>query len=307
LGHFMSTGYIFNIERYTLHDGPGIRTTVFFKGCPLRCLWCSNPESQLKQPQVFFIEELCNGCGRCVDICPKHAISMEKAGQPVQFQFEQCNGCGECMVVCYRDALVLAGKEVAASEIAEQVGRDKVFYRYSNGGVTLSGGEPLSQAQFAADILQLCKENGIHTAIQTCCYADKEQIDLVMPFLDLAIIDIKHLDRFVHRSFTGKDNDLILENVRYIDHYQSPIIIQIPLIPDINDSDETLAEIFHFAAGLKNLSGVSLLAYHTLGIQKYKRLGRPYSMPDLEIPKNYLQDKINTCERFGLPIIQFGG
>ena len=181
-------GIIFNIERFTLHDGPGIRTTVFLKGCPLNCAWCCNPESQSIAPQLAYFKEKCTACGRCLPLCPKGAISSGGKDQPVSIDFALCDGCGNCVPACIPNALVMMGEEKTASEIVEIVKRDLPFYLRSGGGVTLSGGEPLAQPVFTAEILRLCKDAGIHTAIQTCGYATQADIDKVLPALDLVIL-----------------------------------------------------------------------------------------------------------------------
>ena len=302
----MTSGRISNIERYTLHDGPGIRTTVFLKGCPLRCLWCSNPETQAGHPQLAFFKERCNGCIRCIEQCPQNAISINQNSIKVELDFDKCNHCGECVGACNMDALVMIGEWISAEEIANLVARDKVFYQHSNGGITLSGGDPLWQPEFAGEILRLCRENQIHTAIQTCGYGTQEQIDHMIPFLDLAIIDLKHSDSFAHQELTGEGNEIILENIKYIDSKKIPIVIQIPLIPDVNDSDEILKNIFEFTGNLKNALGVSLLPYHSLGVPKYAHIGKSYSMPSIDNPSaNYLKEKIESCKNYQVNIIQF--
>ena len=303
----MISGWITDIERYALHDGPGIRTTIFLKGCPLRCRWCANPETQADHPQLAFFKERCNGCFSCIEQCPQNAISINQNSKKVELAFNKCNNCGKCVNACSMDALVMIGKQVSAKEIADLVARDKIFYLHSNGGVTLSGGDPLWQSEFAGKILRLCKENNIHTAIQTCGYGTKEQIDHLIPFLDLAIIDIKHSDSSIHQELTGKGNEIILENIKYIDNKQIPIVIQIPLIPGINDSNEILRNIFKFTGSLKNALGVSLLQYHTLGVPKYRHIGRSYSMPSIDISSNYLKEKIESCKNYQVNIIQFMG
>ncbi|MDO9546799.1 MAG: glycyl-radical enzyme activating protein [Pelolinea sp.] len=300
------SGYISNIERYTLHDGPGIRTTVFLKGCPLSCLWCSNPEMQVGYPQLAYFEERCNGCLRCIEKCPQNAISIKQNCLQVEVDFVKCNHCGECVDTCNMDALVMIGKRVSVEEIMNTVTRDKVFYQHSNGGVTISGGEPLWQSDFSGEILRRCKENQIHTAIQSCGYGTKEQIDRIIPFLDLAIIDLKHYDSSAHHKLTGKGNEDIIENIKYIDNNKIPIVIQIPLIPGFNDSEETLKNIFNFTGNLKNALGVSLLQYHTMGVPKYKHIGISYIMPSIDsLPADYLKEKIESCKKYNLPIIQF--
>ena len=300
------SGWVSNIERYTLHDGPGIRTTVFLKGCPLRCLWCSNPETQVDHPQLIYLEEKCNGCLRCIEICPQKAISIRENSAKVDVDFKKCDHCGQCVTVCNVDALIMSGERLTAREVVDVVARDKVFYRHSSGGVTLSGGDPFWQPEFSAEILRLCQADDIHTAIQTCAYATREQLDLLIPHLDLAIVDIKHSDSDTHIKLTGKPNKTILENISYIDSRGIPIVIQIPLIPGFNDADNVLRDICNFTATLKNALGVSLLVYHTLGVPKYKSIGRTYTMPPIETPPaDYLQEKIAACRDFGANIVQF--
>lgn len=302
----MISGWISNIERYTLHDGPGIRTTVFLKGCPLHCLWCSNPETQIQDQQLAFFKERCSRCQRCVQHCPRKAIISHGPNQPIEVNFNLCDNCGDCVSACIQDALVMMGEWVSAEEIARRVERDLLFYQHSNGGVTLSGGDPLWQADFTGEILRLCQQKQIHTAIQSCVYAEKDQINKVLPYLDLAIIDFKHSNSATHQKLTGKSNELIVENIHYIDQQQVPIVIQIPLIPGYNDSDEILRSAFELARSLKHGLGVNLLTYHTLGVSKYKTIGRVYTLPELEAPSaEYLQNKIETCKKYQIPIIQF--
>ncbi len=301
-------GFIFNIERFTLHDGPGIRTTVFLKGCPLNCEWCCNPESQSIAPQLAYFKEKCTACGRCQPLCPKGAISSGEKDQPVILNFALCDGCGNCAPACIPNALVMMGDEKTASEIVGVVKRDLPFYLRSGGGVTLSGGEPLAQPIFSAEILQLCKVEGIQTAIQTCGYATQADIDKVLPYLDLVIFDLKHMDAAIHQTLTGKSNQLILENLKYINSQKKEIIIQIPLIPGMNDSEENLTASFKLAKSLSYVSGVSLLAYHALGRSKYARIGRRVEISDLQQPdNNYLKIKSDWAAQFGVPIVRFNG
>jgi len=301
-------GFIFNIERFTLHDGPGIRTTVFLKGCPLKCAWCCNPESQFPFPQLAFFKEKCTACGACIPLCPCGAILSTGVQKPVQVDFSSCDGCGKCVPVCIPQALVIMGEEKTAAEIAAEVARDKPFYSRSGGGVTLSGGEPLAQPQFSAEILRLCSQAGIHTAIQTCGYAERGDIDQLLPFLNLVIFDLKLLDSAAHQTWIGKPNQLILENLKYLDSKKKEIVLQIPLIPGVNDSDENLAGCFELARSLKSVQGVSLLSYHTLGVGKYARIGRIYPLSQLSSPApQYLEEKSEWAVRFGVPLIKFNG
>ena len=301
-------GFIFNIERFTLHDGPGIRTTVFLKGCPLQCAWCCNPESQSPFPELSYFQEKCNGCGKCLEICPQGTLQFAEPQKPIRVDFSLCDGCGQCVSVCIPQTLVMMGEERSAADIASEVMRDKPFYVHSGGGVTLSGGEPLAQSMFSAEILRICHQSGIHTAIQTCGYAEKEDIDRLSPWLDLVIYDLKLMADDEHQRWTGKSNRRILENLAYIDSLKVPIVIQIPLIPGVNDSEVNLSAIFELAKSLSSLQGVSLLEYHPLGSGKYARLGRVYEFDQLpEIDVNYLQEKFTWAAQFGVPLIKFNG
>lgn len=301
-------GIVFNIERYTLHDGPGIRTTVFLKGCPLRCLWCCNPESQNLKKEMTFFPTKCTGCGHCRELCPNHAIVQEERQKPIKIIFDKCVGCGTCVEKCHAEALVPVGQEMTANEVVSYIKKDLPFYKRSNGGVTLSGGEPLLQIEFAKDILEGCKNYGIHTAIQTCGFVPEKNFDLILPYLDLIIFDIKHLDPQEHLKLTGVENARIMENIQYLNSRHANLVLQIPLIPGLNDSAEHLADIFHFAKKLDAVKGISILAYHRLGVLKYDRLGRPYSLADLQAPSAaYLRMKKKWCRQFGVPLINFNG
>ncbi len=301
-------GFITNIERYSLHDGPGIRSTVFLKGCPLRCLWCCNPESQASFPQLSYIPEKCTACGRCIPVCPYQAIAGSQGDAPVAVDFSRCLHCGDCTQECYPRALLMIGKEMSAREVVEIVGRDLRFYQNSAGGITLSGGEPLFQPEFSSEILRLCRQIGIHTAMQTCGMAPWDSFRLVLPSLDLVIFDLKILDPQKHLQLTGFTNEQILANLKSLDESAAGIVIQIPLIPGINDSDENLDGMFRLAGRLKHLVGVNLLSYHNLGAGQYRRLGYTYPLESLPVPAaGYLLEKIQLAERYGLPITRFNG
>jgi pyruvate formate lyase activating enzyme len=301
-------GFVFNVERFTLHDGPGIRTTVFLKGCPLQCAWCSNPESQLLLPQLAYFQDKCNGCGSCLTLCPHGAITVNDSQKSVNVGFDLCDGCGKCADDCIPQALVMMGESKTASEIAAEVIKDKPFYSRSGGGMTLSGGEPLAQAAFSAEILRLCKNAGIHTAIQTCGYADKADFDLLLPHLDLVIFDLKLMDTTSHQNWTGKPNQLILENLAYLNSKNKEIVLQIPLVPGVNDSVENLTASFQLAKSLASVKGVSLLVYHPLGAIKYARMGRTYELSHLSQPDGqYLKEKSEWAAQFGVPLVQFNG
>ncbi len=302
------TGIVFNIERYTLHDGPGIRTTVFLKGCPLRCLWCSNPESQTGSPEITYFAEKCTGCGRCLPLCPQNAIQQAAPGAPVTILFERCDGCGACVEQCYPEALVLTGQIMTAQQVVDVVQRDKRFYQNSGGGVTLSGGEPLAQPDFTAGVLRLCRQQGIHTAIQTSGFAPRSALEKVLPHLDLVIFDLKHTQDAEHQRLTGVSNRLILENLHYLNAQKIHVVVQMPLIPGYNDSSENLQAVFDLVKSLPSVEGLSLLAYHALGAAKYSRAGRTYPLQELPTPPgDYLPEKMALAEQHGVKLVRFNG
>ena len=301
-------GWVLNIERYTLHDGPGIRTTVFLKGCPLRCLWCSNPESQLSRPELVYFEDNCTACGRCLGVCPQAAIIQEPPGAPVTILYDRCDGCGICVDSCVYEALTLAGEQMTAGEVVEIVARDLPFYKHSEGGLTISGGEPLNQPDFASAILRLAQEKGIRTAIQTSGQAPLSSVKQLLPHLDLVIFDIKHLDNQTHKKLTGVPNAQILSNLSYINSTGTPITLQIPLIPGLNDSIENLDQLAELVGSLESVQGLSVLAYHTLGLTKYRCTGRDYALEDLEKASNeYLEEKKAYFREKGVPLMAFNG
>lgn len=300
-------GMIFNIQRYSIHDGPGIRTTVFLKGCPLRCIWCQNPESHLNKPQIFYNSDTCTGCGKCVSVCPKKAVDTQ--GGKVKTDRAICDGCGTCVDVCPTESRILMGKGVTAEYVFREVKKDKIFYENSGGGVTLSGGEPLMQPKFAASILSLCKEDGIHTAIDTSGYATWEVIKEVFEYVDLVLFDFKEIDSRRHESITGVPNALILENAKRIcREFRIPFFARIPVIPTCNDSIENMEAIAKFISNeLGRQVRVFLLPYHRLGEVKYLRLevtGRTFST---DTPSEEHMEQIKRIfESYGLDT-QVGG
>jgi len=270
----MVKGIVLNIQHYSIHDGPGIRTSVFLKGCFLHCLWCQNPESQSSIPELFYFKEKCTGCGRCVDVCREKANIVTE--NKIIIDRRKCKGCGQCINVCPSDARSLMGKEMNAEEVFKQVQRDELFYKRSKGGVTLTGGEPLFQPGFTKHLLALCHQAGIHTALETCGYAEWDMIKDILKYADLVLFDLKHMEAKRHQEYTGVPNDLILENARKIHHIlKIPIWARIPVIPGYNDSIENIKATAEFVVKELNPSvPVHLLAYHRLGETKYERLGK---------------------------------
>ena len=265
---------ISDIKRFAVHDGPGIRTTVFFKGCPLKCVWCHNPEGIGRGPQLAYYENKCIGCLECESACRHGAHSSD--GFHV-FDRERCVGCGSCETVCLGDALKLYGRSVTAETLLPQLLEDRAFYENSGGGVTLSGGECLMQADFCAQLLKALKENGIHTAVDTCGFVSRETLDKVIPYTDIFLYDLKAFDEEVHIRCTGKPNGVILENLRYLDSLGKQCEIRIPFVPGFND--DQMGPIAAFLAPMKNITGVRVLAYHNYAGSKYEALGMENTLP----------------------------
>jgi pyruvate formate lyase activating enzyme len=279
------SGWIFNIQRYSVHDGPGIRTTVFLKGCPLRCLWCDNPESQLIEPQFVFWDDRCIHCGDCLAICPRSALTGEAYGRK-RVDLEQCNLCGLCVDGCYAGALEQVGKLTATDEVLALVEADRPFYDESGGGMTLSGGEPLEQPQFAYELLKGARERHIRTAIETSGYASWRVWESLLPYLDLILYDLKEVDFARHSVFTGVPNELILDNLRWLARTGKPVVVRRPVIRGYNDNPESIHALGRFVQGLKTVREIDLLPYHRLGQGKYQRLDLDYALGDQPTMKN---------------------
>jgi len=271
------TGIVFSIERYSIEDGPGIRTVLFLKGCPLHCLWCSNPESQSYAPEILYYANKCVSCGRCVQHCPQGAIRPD-ATYGLVTNPDLCTICGECAELCYYNARELSGKEMSIDQVMEVILRDKMFYEKSNGGITISGGEPLVQAHFVHELIRSCKAENIHTAIETTLYADENIVAQALGDVDLVFVDVKHMDTEKHFQFTGVYNDRILRNILFLDDMEKNFIIRIPFIPGFNDDLTTQKKIYKWASTLKHLKWIEILPYHRLGMGKYQALGREYPM-----------------------------
>ena len=270
-----SSGMVYNIQRYSIHDGPGIRTTVFLKGCPLRCFWCQNPESQKSFPELFATAEKCVSCGACVAACPNHASVFNSEGVVVVDR-SKCTCCGKCAEICPNDARSVMGKRMTVEEVVSVVRKDINFYKTSNGGVTVSGGDSVAQPDFACAILKKCREEGIHTTIETSAYARWEVFERILANTDLVYMDIKCIDRELHKKCTGVYNDMILENAKKTAELGKPMLIRTPVIPGFNDDPAELEKIADFVKNELHQERMELLKYNKLCMSKYIRLDREY-------------------------------
>ena len=279
----MIKGIVFNIERFAIHDGPGIRTVVFLKGCPLRCVWCSTVDSQYPLPEMEYFADKCTQCGKCIEICPAGAIYAADDGRIITDR-SLCDNCGKCADICPNGARTIAGMEMTVEQVLEEVEKDSMFYANSGGGITLSGGEPTMQPEFALEILKGCKRMGFHTAIETCGYIKWDILDEMLRYLDLVYLDIKHMSPEEHEKLTSRKNNLIQANARKLaeKYPDKPFIIRIPVIPECNDSDENIAATAQFVSRLKGTHRIELLPYHRLGIHKYEALSKEYTLSDLQ-------------------------
>lgn len=265
-------GLIFEIQRFSLHDGPGIRTTVFLKGCSLRCLWCHNPEGIATARALSFQADRCIGCGYCMRVCPRGAVTAGPDGQ-VTLDRSRCVVCGLCTRECYARALEMVGRRATVRDVLDEVLRDRDFYRTSGGGLTLSGGEPALQPEFASVLLQAAREAQLHTAVETAGHARAESYDLLRPWTDLFLFDIKETDPARHVEYTGKDNDLILSNLRRLHDAGAAIILRLPIVPGLNDRKDHFQAVARLVASLPAIQGVDVLPYHRLGAGKHARIG----------------------------------
>lgn len=284
-GERESTGTVFRIERLAVHDGPGIRTVLFFKGCPLRCVWCSSPESQQAAPEVAYWRERCTGCGDCVRACPEGAALLTQAGRVITDP-DRCTGRGACVAACGYGARRWIGHRLGLEEAIRKIERDECFYHRSDGGVTLSGGEPTLQPAFARGVLRAARMRGVSTALETCGHFAWETCRDLGAGLDRVYVDIKHMDPGRHRALTGVDNRTILDNLHRMheDWTGSELVIRVPLVPGINDDAANLEATAGLARALRRLLRVELLPYHRYGRATYDRLGRAYAVKDLRPP-----------------------
>ena len=267
----------FDIERNSYVDGPGIRTTVFFKGCNLRCAWCHNPESQSPKPQMMFYKNKCTGCGKCKEKCPNH--------------LESCELCGKCTLYCPHDAREICGKEYTVDEVMREILKDKAFYDNSGGGVTFSGGECMLQIDFLEEILKVCKENGIHTAVDTAGHVPYEYFERILPYTNLFLYDVKCYDSEKHKKYTGVRNELILENLKKLLATGKSVWVRIPIIPTVNDTVEEIQRIKAYISSCGKPEKIELLPYHAMGEHKYAAINRESHM--FPIPSKETMEDLN--------------
>ncbi len=277
------TALIFDIKKFAIHDGPGIRTTVFFKGCPLACWWCHNPEAMAPKRELVLFEDKCIACGECFRVCPEAAHEKLPDGSRV-YHRDRCVLCGACAEVCYAEALVMEGREVTVEDLMVELRKDIPFYENSGGGVTLSGGEPTLQHEFALSLLEECKAEGLHTAVDTSGQTPWRVFETLLPYIDLVLYDIKHIDESNHQVHTGSHNRRILANLERLGNSGTAIEIRMPVVPSINDTDAGIERTARFLAGIQGITRIELLPYHKLGASKYGRLDMKYRLAELEPP-----------------------
>lgn len=300
----MRKAFIFNIQKFSIHDGPGIRTTIFFKGCPLTCQWCHNPESQSYKKEILIQKERCSVCGECEKHCSSQAI--RKVDSKVIYDESKCNYCETCIVRCHNNAREIVGKEYTVDDVMKEIEKDKAFYEQSGGGVTLSGGEVMTQIDFVEELVKACKEQGISVVIDTCGYAPSEYFLRIMKDIDIFLYDIKLMDSEAHEFYTGKDNALILENLRLLSSEGATIQLRLPLIEGINTSDEDIQKIIEFISSL-TVHSVNLLPYHPMGQGKYTKMNIEYPLETLIRPSDVRLEDIQARFRQENYKVQIGG
>lgn len=298
-----TTGVIFNTQKFSIHDGAGIRTLIFMKGCPLRCIWCSNPESQKRETELMFVRSKCTGCGKCATLCSQGATDPET----LDIDRSRCVKCGLCASRCYANAKKLTGREVTVREMMELIEKDRIFYTNSGGGVTVGGGEPVMQYEFVETLLSACRASNVHTAIETCGYGEWEKIKGIFDNTDQVFFDLKAMDPQLHRKLTGVDNEKILANAKNIAAAGNKITFRIPLVPGCNDSSENIRRTGEFVSSLSRAGGdvsVEILPYHDLGKDKYRWLDMEYELSGTEKPDTlHVEDCKDILSRLGCTVI----
>ena len=283
---------IINIQKFSIHDGNGIRTTIFFKGCPLNCWWCHNPESQNYKQEFMFDKEKCTGCGYCVKACNKGAIKIDENHKAVTNQ-DKCVLCGECFDFCLQNAREKIGRTYEIDELVKLCEKDRMFYEESGGGVTLSGGEVMSQdIEYLEELCRALKEKGLNIAIDTCGYASQKNFEKLLPYVDTFLYDIKTLDDEIHKKYIGKSNKKILSNLEFIISHGANINIRIPVVVSVNSDDKSIKDIVNYLKKKAGFVPVNLLPYHNTGSSKYGKLDRPYFAKDLKVPSDETMEHI---------------
>ena len=306
MANLKSTGIVFDIQSLSFHDGPGIRTLIFLKGCPLKCLWCANPEGQKTCVEVRYHSTKCNGCLECAKVCGKHAITPEYDEDKkvtLNINREKCDNCNQhdCVEACCNAALSLTGKTMTVEQVMRLVKRDLPYYR-GKGGVTLSGGDPTYQNEFALEILKACQEEYVNTAIESAMFTNEEIVDAFIPYTDLFLTDIKHMDSNKHKELTGVDNEVVLKNIQKIAKHK-PLVVRFPIIPGFNDDEENILTTAKFCLE-NNITRINILPYHKLGQIKYNQLGLEYKMSEVSSPDNSKMDHIkDLIESIGITCV----
>lgn len=300
-------GLISKIERFSLHDGPGIRTLVVTKGCPLKCLWCSSPHTQSSKPEILYIKSNCAGCGICVEVCENHTITLSKENAVIKADPSCCRHCGKCVSACVRHARELSGRYYTPEELLKEVEKDEAFYRRSGGGITVGGGEPTLQAGFTEKFLSLCRSRLFHTAMETCALAPWDKFSRLLGELDLVYIDLKHMDEKIHQEWTGASNLVILENIEKAAR-RHDVIVRIPVVPGFNDSRDNIFQSAKFVKILgKRIVRLELLPYHLFGIHKYEELARSYHLEYLKPPTDEHMTLLRDIARDAGIDVEIGG
>ncbi len=293
-------GLIFDIKRYSIHDGPGLRTTVFFKGCPLRCLWCHNPESQKSAKEIMYHLEECILCLTCKNVCSNSAIEVEN--NRIKIDTNSCNLCGECTDNCPTNALEMVGKFYEPEELTEELLKDRDFFD-DGGGITISGGEPFMQFEFLMELLALLKKEQVNIALDTTGFTETDRLLSTLPYVDIYLYDIKHMDSEIHKKYTGVENEKILSNLIELDRKGARISIRFPLIPTINDNDQNIEKTAKFVSRLNCSEGIDILPYHSMMEDKYRKLNKPFFLKHLKKPTDKKIEHVKRkFEKFGLKV-----